>query len=440
VSKLPPVLDESRLSAICGGSMVNPDFLGYSPESWVELALDQGPVFRRSQNGKDVYVICGHDADLLAWKSPENWIYGPPSTGGEFFMSELGELHVTQLDGPAHRRARKFVLPGFGIAAVTRDLDAVSARVSDELAALGDRRVDMHPELSRIVASALSVSQVKTPLSENDIDLMVSFEEGFITAAGLSEDDRKTWYASPQYSEAKRHAFDEFERIAGLRLAGERLGDSLDLVMEKASAAGESELSKEELTSITYLLLVAGVGNIANMLCTAMWALESQPDWILRLREELTGFKADSLRQGMAKYPILKAVISEVERCYLPAPVVPKMAATDIDFLGYRIPAGADVLHLHGLAHFEKDRYSAPFEFDPARWLEGQAPRANAFGGGVHLCLGMGVTRLYVPLILAYLINDFDWRSEDKPRLVPIDKSIAVCPSTTQFVCDLARR
>ena len=253
----------------------------------------------------------------------------------------------------------------------------------------------------------------------------------------MSKSERAQWYATDEYSGAKAHAFAWFESIARRRLAGERKGDSLDLVMAKAVAAGETELSLEELISITYLLSVAGVGNIANILCAALWALEQHPDWLARLQTELTGFEAGSLSEGMARWPVLKAVISEVERCYLPAPVVPKMSAAELTFMGFEIPAGANVFHIHGLAHFQSARYTQPFEFNPGRWLEEKAPRANAFGGGVHLCLGMGVTRLYVPLVLALMVQRYHWHGTQRPTLVPIKPALAASPKTTRFIAQL---
>ena len=136
----------------------------------------------------------------------------------------------------------------------------------------------------------------------------------------------------------------------------------------------------------------------------------------------------------MAAFPVLKAVIQEVERCYLPAPVIPKMTAKDIDFMGYHLRGGVPVMHLHGLAHFEAARYPDPFVFNPGRWMDDSpATRANAFGGGIHLCLGMGVTRLYVPLILGMIAADYRWTSDDKPTLIAQASGLDYAPLTTEY-------
>ena len=178
--------------------------------------------------------------------------------------------------------------------------------------------------------------------------------------------------------------------------------------MERAVPEGLSPLSRDELVRAVYLLSVAGVGNIANILCAALWALGKHPDWIAKIRHELGDFHPASMRnRGLVSLPNLKAVISEVERCFLPAPVIPKMSAGPVNFMGFDIPGQAHILQLHGLAHFEHEQYAAPLQFNPARWLDKKTRSGNAFGGGPHLCLGMGVTRFYVPLILAQFYYPF---------------------------------
>jgi len=439
----PPDLSAYQLEPVQLNSPVYPSFLGYTPASWLELISEQGPVFKTEYRGGEAYVIGTHEADLSMWKSPEDWIYGPPSSGGDFFREVLGEMHVTQLDGEPHRRSRKLILPAFGVAAVTRDIEAVDELITQGLEHLATREVDFHPDLSRLIAKALNISQVREQPDDQLIDQMVHFEEAFIPASGLSEERRSQWYDRPEFQAARAASFGYFERVVSERLAGTKRGDSLDLVIEKAVPEGLAPLSREELVRATYLLSVAGVGNIANILCAALWALQGlgqDSGWLDRLRQELGTFSVHDLKSGMAKYPVLKAVISETERCYLPAPVIPKLSAHPMTFMGYDIPGHIHILHLHGLAHFEEGRYQNAGEFDPSRWLESKAERANAFGGGPHLCLGMGVTRLYVPLLLAHIVKDFDWQLEGPPVYVPQADDFESAPLTTRCPGKLQQR
>lgn len=435
-----PTLDASKLVPTQAQLTTQPDFLGYTAESWLALVADQGPVFKTTMADVETYIICGHEADLAAWKSPDDWIYGPPSPGGEFFQAELGEMHVTQLDGEAHRRARKLILPAFGVAAVTRDLEVVASTLTAGLRDWSEQTIDLHPVVSRLLTLALSRSQLKEALTDTELESLVTFEEAFIPASSLTTQERAQWYGRPAYQDAKQTAFTVFERAVDGRLQGDRQGDSLDLIMNRPVPAGMNPLGRDELIRAAYLLLVAGVGNIANILCAGLWGLSENPVWVEKLREELHGFEPLQLKEGMARFPILKAVISETERCYLPAPVIPKMTAETVDLLGYSIPGGVNVLQFHGLAHFESARYQEAFKFDPERWLSGDAARANAFGGGTHLCLGMGVTRLYVPLMIGLLVPEFDWEVAGPPALVSQAPELPFAPKTTRFPVAFSRR
>ncbi len=394
---------------------------------------EQGPVFRMSTPRGEQLVVCGHEANLATWKSPSAWVYGPPSSGGNFFSDELGALHISQLDGDAHRRARKLILPSFGIASLMRDLDVVSAVIRDGIDALADKEINLHEALSLVYTKALTKSQVKVELSDEQIKNLFAFEESFISAGPIDPDDRAAWYATPRYKTLRAEAFAIFEHTAKARLAGERNNDSVDLILDRKAPAGMAPFNEEEMVLAVYLLIVAGVGNIANIACALIWALTQNPLWIEKLREELASFNPAQLRAGMKNLPVVQAVISEAERCYLPAPVVPKMAGEDVNILGFDIPAGTHVLHLHGLAHFQEERYPSPGEFRPERWLDGSADRPNAFGGGIHLCLGMGVAKLYLPLTLAMLIPKFDVIADIPPVSVPIDPEMSVSPGTTRF-------
>ncbi|HSG90143.1 MAG TPA: cytochrome P450 [Pseudomonadales bacterium] len=435
-----PRVDLGALEARTTAATTEPDFLGCTAASWMALVAAHGPVMETEIDGRPTTLLCTHAADLEAWKTPRNWIYGPPASGGEFFRGEMGPLHVSQLDGDAHRRARKLTLPAFGAQPLLRDIDAVAACLEHGLADLAGTETDLHGALGTLYTRALGVSQVKADLSPEQARTLFEFEEAFIPAAALAPDVRARWYGRNRYVADKRASFELFERIVDARLAGARPGDSLDLVMDRAPPDGMAPLNREELVLATYLLLVAGVGNIANLVSPMLWALQTHPEWLTRLREELVDFRPDALGAGVRAFPVMRALISETERCFLPAAVLPKIAACDLELLGHRIPAGRRVLHLHGLAHFEAERYPDPFAFRPERWLEDEPQRPNAYGGGVHLCLGMGVARLYLPLTLALLVPRYDLHAPAPPLRVPQAPGLDCSPLTTSFPCTLTPR
>jgi len=433
-----PVLRRADLDPEPDRATTAASFLGCTVSSWLAARQRLGPVFRFDDDGREQLVICGREADLEAWRTPDAWSYGA-SDGGRFFRREMGPQHVTQLDGEAHRRHRKLVLPAFGIRALTRDFAAAAATLEQGLGALGEGPLDLYPRLAALYTRCLARTQVKLEAPEETCDRIAEFEEAFIAAVRLPPAQQQRWHDRPAYRALKAELFALFGEVVAARRAGERPGDSLDLLLDRPPPAGMAPLTDEELIRAVYLLLGAGVGNIANQVCATLWAVIAHPPWQQRLQEELARVAVSELAKGVGALPVLRAVLLEAERCYVPAPVIPKVASEDMVFLDCRIPRGTPVLHMHALAHFDDARYEDPLAYRPERWLDGDAGKTNAFGGGRHLCLGMGVARLYSPLTLALLCRDRDLVADQPPRYVPLDPAVDCSPVTTRFELRLPR-
>ena len=384
-------------------------------------------------DGKVQVVLADHAMNLQAWRTPDDWLYGPPTSSGEFFLREMGDVHITQQDGKPHRRSRKLLLPGFGINALGKNLTAISHVLETGLAARAGSAINLHSELSRLYTAALSRSQVQIALTEVEIGELVAFEEEFISGLALTQADQLRWHTRPEYLQRKAAAFALFERIVGAREQGTRVDDTLQQLITPDRQAAFEPLTHQELLNVVYLLLVAGVGNIAVLACCMYWSLQQQPAWRSRLQEELVDFDPAQMRGGLKQFPQLMAVVAETERCFLPAPITPKITAHTIDLAGYEITAGTHVLQLHGMSHFDATRYPDPYSFKPERWLMKSTPRANAYGGGTHLCLGMGVSRVFLPLTLAHLINADHWSAEAPPQITALRPDVSFSPPITRF-------
>jgi cytochrome P450 len=413
--------------------------LGFTNASWVDAYKSLGPVFKVVIGEREHTVLCGHDANLEAWRRPDDWNY-KDTDSGNFFRSEMGAGHVTQLNGEAHRRLRKLILPAIGIKALTRDFDAVLASMMKSFTGLAGDSFDLYETANLAYARALSVSQVKADMTDETIKRLADFEEWFIAGLRIRPDEQQKFHATEEYLSIKSAAYEMFEQVVAERQSGIRRHDSFDMMFDDPTALGFPPLDHAELVQAVYLLSIAGIGNVANQLSASLSLLVKHPQWLDKLRNELAQGDLFDMKAGMACFPIMKAVIAEVERYYQPAPVIQKMTMRDVNILGRRIPAGESVLHIHGLSHFDSDFYEQPFDFNPGRWLQGSIKKPLAFGGGKHLCLGMGVARLFVPLSIAIIVKAYDIQAMQAPISVILAPNISSSPATTRFDVQLTPR
>lgn len=413
--------------------------LGFTNTSWVNAYKTHGPVFKVAIGEREHTVVCGHDANLEAWRRPDDWNYRDTDSGS-FFRSEMGADHVTQLNGEPHRRLRKLILPAIGIKALSRDFESVLASMAKSIAEWPRDTFDLYDRANIAYTHALAVSQVKLDAPPEAIESLADFEEWFIAGLRIPPEKQQEFHATDEYIAIKSAAYTVFEQVVAERQSGTRRKDSFDMMFDRPAIPGFLPLEHGELVQAAYLLSVAGVGNIANQLSAAVWLLASHPEWLNRLRDELKDADMSTMKSGIASFPIMKAVISEMERCYQPAPAIQKITVNDVDILGQHIPAGESVLHIHGLSHFDSDLYERPYEFNPGRWLEGSLKKPLAFGGGKHLCLGMGVPRLFIPLSLALVVNGYDIEAAHAPISVPLAPNIPSSPPTTRFDVKLTPR
>ncbi|MEM1230566.1 MAG: cytochrome P450 [Pseudomonadota bacterium] len=435
-----PELAPAELEAVADAPLTAPVIGGYSAVSWLQAQARLGPVFSTTALGEPCVVVTGSEANRTLWRSPDDWSYRD-TDAGTFFCRQMGEDHVSALDGEPHRRLRKLILPAFGIGAMQRDL-ATAVTVLDQgvrrAVEEGSQSRDLYGFLTRLLARVLTRTQVKSAPADALLERLCAFEEDFIFGQQIPLPDQDRWFARPEYLALKRDAFDYFRSVATARAEGERAEDSLQLLLDRPPPAGAPPLTPSEQAEAVYLLSVAGVGNIANLVCPLVYSLQDT-QWPQRLREELEAADlADP--EVLRSLSVLPALQRETERLFAPAPIIPKRATRDVELLGQPVDAGALVMHLHTLWQFDPQHFDAPLEFRPERWLADAPIKPNAFGGGKHLCLGMGVTRVLLPLVVAALYRYAEPRALETPVQVPLDPAFTPSPVTTRMVTRLDTR
>jgi cytochrome P450 len=156
---------------------------------------------------------------------------------------------------------------------------------------------------------------------------------------------------------------------------------------------------------------------------TSVWAITTlikNPRVMKKLQEEIrnTGVKKDFLDEDdIQNFPYFKAVIKEILRLHLPAPLlVPRESREKCIISGYNIPAKTIVYVNVWAIQRDHNIWKNPDEFYPERFLEnsinfiGQDFELIPFGAGRRICPGMSMAAASLDLILANLLYSFDWK------------------------------
>jgi cytochrome P450 len=118
--------------------------------------------------------------------------------------------------------------------------------------------------------------------------------------------------------------------------------------------------------------------------------------------------------------------MKEALRLCAPVPSIPRFAQQEVHIDGYRIPAGSFVTNSPYANHYLDEVWPDPTRFDPERFSaerhEEKVHRLafQAFGAGVHKCIGMYFAGMQVRAVFHELLREYEW-SVPEGYEMPID-------------------
>lgn len=414
-------LPVSPSSAPCLDSLPAYESLGLSSageglEQFDHLAAYRslGPIYQLRFRGERWVAIGGMDANEAAWRNPDQWDYQEALSP---FREMMGPTHVTQLDGDPHRRKRRNLKPGFAMSAVSGLIPGIDRSIASDLRAAAGRSLNLHDFFMIALTRANSRTLLHCDFDDATAAAFIRFEEHFIRGTSMGE-ARHAYYAEPGFQRDRACVFAFLGQLVDGRLAGQTAADNFQSMLDDRRDRGQP-LDREELIPEAYLLLMAGTGNTAKLLNCGLQYLTEDPVWLERLCAELAHYAPEKLLSGMEAFPLLKATLLEIERLFPAAPVLARVVAEPFEFHGYTLPKGTKVLHLQTIPHFLEEIHAEPYRFAPARWIGREYPKKSqgTFGGSTHLCLGINLVRLHMPIAIGNLFRDYDLKLGERPRI-----------------------
>jgi retinoid hydroxylase len=344
------------------------------------------------------------------------------------FVEPLIGTSLLQMDGPLHQAQRKLVTPAFQshnyadyLARINRAYD----RVVEQWPTQGTRAFYQE---ARAIAFRISTSLmlgIEDSAEFADMGhLLHTLFDGALTAVRLKLPFTKFGKAM-----AAKTLIDERLRVAIARHREQPTTDVLSLFLQARDENGQP-LSDDQLLAHLKLLLFAGYDTTTATLAWGVLELLRHPDILERVRTEIRADNVDGkepvLVEELRTMPFLDAFIKETLRLHPATSFLPRTVTTAFEFEGYTIPAGWQVIIPIGYTHRMPEYFADPERFDPERFL---APREEdkktpyawmGFGGGKHMCLGMGIAQIEIKTVLTRLLRQFDLQLIADQDLSPV--------------------
>lgn len=334
------------------------------------VALPHGALAWLITNGDEVRQALAHP-DLIKDGPLQGGFPGLPPELALAMSSDV--LHSNP---PDHGRLRRLVTAAF----TRRRTDAMAPRIQeltdDLLDAFADAEVvDLVTALTfplpfQVIAELIGVpaadSQIFQGWANTITQGTLARADEFIGAA-----TELVGYARTLIDRKRREPADDLlSGLVGARDGGDRLSD-------------------DELTSMVFLMLIAGHATTTNLIGNGVHDLLTHP-------ESLAAVRADPDR--------LPAAIEEFLRYEAPLRMAtPRRAAQDVSIGGAVIPGGDMVFISLIAANHDPALFDGPERFDVGREKNAHL----AFGHGVHHCMGAPLARLEGRIAIGTLLNRF---------------------------------
>jgi cytochrome P450 len=285
------------------------------------------------------------------------------------------QLIPAELDPPEHSAYRKFILPSFtpkGLARWRPQLEQIVEESFTGLVRTGEGDV---------------VREVARRVPVLAICLLLGIKKDWSHIQRLGEAFLVTTSDTANRSSAIEAAA-ELERILKEEIADRRANPGDDLLSQflQAEVLGKP-LDDRQALGLCVLLIIAGHGTTSDGIGTLLLRVMTEPG----LRERLLADPSTAPR-----------VIDESLRADPPVWNMARTVKADTQVRGARMCPGEKVMLAYAAANRDPEKFDHPDVFDIDRPGLSQH---QAFGTGRHRCIGEGLARLELQLVLDYMLT-----------------------------------
>ncbi|GGE51560.1 cytochrome P450 [Pullulanibacillus camelliae] len=378
------------------------DAFNQNPYPSFQHFREHSPVHHMTMpDGQTAWMIFRYEEAVAALKE-ERFVKDPTTFLNEkepteqqphALQTQLFTHHMLNSDPPEHRRLRHLVQSAFTprmIANLRPRIEAITNDLLDNIE--GQKTLDLIDAFAFPLPITVICEMLGVPLE--DRDKFREWSNALVEAAN-----------NPKQIQQIQPLMLSFAQYIDQWITHRQHNPQDDLISRliRAEERGE-QLTKQEIRSLIFLLIIAGHETTVNLIGNGLLALLEHPEQLDKLKKDQT---------------LIHSAIEEMLRYDGPVEFsTARWASEDMIFYGQAISKGELILIALDSANHDPEPFQKPEAFDITR----QYNRHLAFGKGIHFCLGAPLARLegevallallarYPHLQLAAEPSTFEWR------------------------------
>nr|XP_042141624.1 cytochrome P450 2E1 isoform X2 [Peromyscus maniculatus bairdii] len=210
--------------------------------------------------------------------------------------------------------------------------------------------------------------------------------------------------------------------------------DCLLIEMEKEKHSKEPMYTMENISVTLADLFFAGTETTSTTLRYGLLILMKYPEIEEKLHEEIDRVIGPSRVPAVKdrlEMPYMDAVVHEIQRFINLVPSnLPHEATQDTMFRGYVIPKGTVVIPTLDSLLYDSQEFPDPEKFKPEHFLNENgkfkySDYFKAFSAGKRVCVGEGLARMELFLLLSAILQHFNLKSLVDPKEIDL-KPVAI--------------
>ena len=386
----------------------------------------KGRLFSFSMMGQRMNVMLGPEHNRFFFEETDKLLSIRESM--PFFLKMFSPDFYSFAEMEEYLRQRAIIMPRFKAASMKEYVGVMVEESLKLTERLGDEgSFDLIPTLGPVVMDIAAHSFMGREFHEK---LGHEFFELFREFSGGMEFVLPLWLPTPkmvksQRAKKKLHTILQ-EWIEKRRAAPLDPPDFFQGMVDTKYPDGRP-LPDEMIRHLILLLVWAGHETTAGQVSWALADLVQNPDYMAVIRAELSNVLGGSDGSDMSweqciAMQKMDLSLRETERLHPVAYMLSRKANENIEREGYTIQKGEFVLLAPSVSHRMSETFTEPDRFNPERF---NAERGDAqiesnsligFGGGMHRCAGVNFARLEMKVVLAVLLQHYDFELLDEVR------------------------